>query len=114
MLNWLKKLLRAQPQPTAEAASTSIQQRPEPLALREADLRESDFTAAPEFSRSSETRWVMPGEVLTLDDYTLTHGMVYIGETLSGISEHVSIEPCLINPVLKVDSEQPDRAGECQ
>ncbi len=112
MLNWLKKLLRAQPQPTAEAASTSIQQRPEPLALREADLRESDFTAAPEFSRSSETRWVMPGEVLTLDDYTLTHGMVYIGETLSGISEHVSIEPCLINPVLKVDSEQPDRAGE--
>ncbi|PZD72713.1 hypothetical protein C1752_03229 [Acaryochloris thomasi RCC1774] len=107
MLNWLKKLLPAKPQPPAEAPSTSALPLPEKSALPK-----SESAATPELSTLSVARWVMPGEAVTVADYTLTHGLIYIGNSLAGIHEHVSIEPCLINPQLKVDSEQPDHRGE--
>ncbi|MEO0374742.1 MAG: TerB N-terminal domain-containing protein [Cyanobacteria bacterium P01_A01_bin.17] len=107
MLNWLKKLLSAKPQPPAEATSTSALPLPEKSALPESEL-----AATPESSILSVARWVLPGEAVTVADYTLTHGLIYIGDSLAGIHEHVSIEPCLISPQLKVDSEQPDHRGE--
>lgn len=102
MLNWLKKLLPAKPQPPAEAHSTSVLPLPEPPA--------SEVTAEP--STASPARWILPGEAITVAGYTLTHGLIYVGDVLAGIHEHVSIEPGLINPQLKVDPEQPDRRGE--
>jgi hypothetical protein len=109
MLNWLKNLLPAKPQPLAEASSTSVSQLPDPpapIALI------PELAAVPQSATSTAARWISPGEIMTIADYTFTHGMVYVGDSLTGISQHVSIEPCLINPQLKVDPEQPDRAGD--
>ncbi len=104
MLNWLKKLFPGQPQPTKSAA---VVQRP---TLDVPNASEAELESILEL-KPQAAQWVLPGEAITIADYTLSHGMIYVGDVLSGVSEHVGIEPCLISPHLKVDPDQPDHNG---
>ncbi|MGB7413760.1 MAG: TerB N-terminal domain-containing protein [Thermosynechococcaceae cyanobacterium] len=127
MLNWLKKLFPDKLKPTEVASVLDIPQQNSPVPLPP----EIEPETVSE-SRPQTARWVFPrdasGELqinstrdvrtsvdpsssVTIATYTLTDGMIYVGDTLSGVSDTVSIEPCLICPQLKVDSDNPDRAG---
>jgi hypothetical protein len=46
-------------------------------------------------------RWVPPGETVTVRDWTIPGGMLYIGRTLKSLQGY-STEPALINPSLKI------------
>jgi hypothetical protein len=111
MLNWLKQRLSKQLTPTRVAPEWGD---PQQHRLDLAPIApESNTTTILEGQRSEAiARWIFPGEAsIKIADYVLTDGMIYVGDALSGVSDRVSIEPCLICPQLKVDSDKPDREG---
>lgn len=54
--------------------------------------------------------WVSADQIAQVGGYCLP-GLVYVGDHIQGISPHVSTEPALIRPQLKLDEAKPDRAG---
>lgn len=56
-------------------------------------------------------RWVKPGETVSVAGYTLSDGMLYVGESLAAVNGY-SMEPALITPSLRVARSNPDRLGQ--
>ena len=56
--------------------------------------------------------WVPVRESVTVKGRKLSEGMVYVGSGLRGVSQHIPIEPALIDPSLPVDNRHPDIDGE--
>jgi uncharacterized tellurite resistance protein B-like protein len=63
-------------------------------------------------SRSAtQAKWAAAGETVEVAGYEVP-GMVYVGETLASVKSYNSIEPSLIIPSLKVNSNNPDYGGQ--
>lgn len=90
-------------------------QKSQPIAVQTAVLAEpasvrrvatsNTQTAAP-----SRATWISADKTVQVGSYCLP-GFVYVGDSLKGISTHVSTEPALIRPQLKLDEAKPDRNG---
>lgn len=50
-------------------------------------------------------RWVPAGERVTVDDYEIPGGMVYVGRKMAALSEYRGMEPALIRPGLPTSSD---------
>ncbi|MGF1601211.1 MAG: TerB N-terminal domain-containing protein [Thermosynechococcaceae cyanobacterium] len=123
MLNWLKKLFPNQRKPAKGSPAPDILQEVPALLSPEPVLEttpESPFQQPTRWIRPRDTRLEFPNRIsredlaapsVAIANYILTDGMIYVGDTLSGVSDTVSIEPCLICPQLKVDRDSPDRTG---
>ncbi|MGB3494234.1 MAG: TerB N-terminal domain-containing protein [Elainellaceae cyanobacterium] len=55
--------------------------------------------------------WVPPGKSVKVKDYLIPGGMVYVGTCLPTKRSHSQIDPCLINPQLRVEASRPDHEG---
>lgn len=67
--------------------------------------------ALPAVAVKREPRWYGPDESLDLGHGVRIPGMVYAGQGLT--SPRGGVEPSLIDPTLRVDSRNPDWAGQC-
>lgn len=56
--------------------------------------------------------WVPPGKSVKVKDYDIPDGMVYIGTRLPAEGSHPRVDPCLINPQLRVTASSPDYEGK--
>jgi len=65
--------------------------------------------AAP--ASKSSAQWVPAGTTITVADYTIPGGMLYVGNQLPAIRPYGGVEPSLINPQLRVDRINPDYEG---
>jgi uncharacterized tellurite resistance protein B-like protein len=61
-------------------------------------------------SVSADDCWVAPGREVTVAGYTISAGMLYVGQGLASISG-LRVEPALIDPSLPVKRSSPDRTG---
>jgi len=55
-------------------------------------------------------RWVAEGESVVVAGYTITGGLLFMGENLRALNGYQT-EPALIDPRLPVDRDDPNRAG---
>lgn len=131
IVNWLKRVLEPKRSPSGSASSTRTPptiagdttpppdpDAPPPVvpspAATTTVLVESATPAptSPRTQPSSPSRatWISADKTVQVGPYCLP-GLVYVGENLKGISSHVSTEPALIRPQLKLDEAKPDRAG---
>lgn len=138
IVHWLKRVLepkRPQPRPSSSSQSTStaeenatspIQessassvehvQADQPAALTTVGLGEpaASVPSVPppntQPAAPSRATWVSADKTVQVGSYCLP-GLIYVGDNLKGISMHVSIEPALIRPQLKLDEAKPDRTG---
>ncbi|WP_299490789.1 TerB N-terminal domain-containing protein [Acaryochloris sp. IP29b_bin.137] len=105
--NFAKSPQASPVEPILDAQSTTgptaVLAEPAPL-VREVPQPDIQITAP------SRATWVPGGETVQVGSYSLP-GFVYVGDHLKGISTHVSTEPALIRPQLKLDEAKPDRKG---
>jgi hypothetical protein len=59
-----------------------------------------------------DTVWVPANQPCEIAGYTISKGMVYVGEYLQSAGGYSDPDPALINPRLKVDRMQPNLAGD--
>jgi tellurite resistance protein len=59
-----------------------------------------------------DTVWVPANQPCEIAGYTISKGMVYVGEYLQSAGGYADPDPALINPRLKVDRMQPNSAGD--
>lgn len=85
------------------AVQTAVLAKPPPT-VRDV-VTSNTQTVAP-----SRATWVSVDKTVQVGSYCLP-GLVYVGDNLKGISTHVSTEPALIRPQLKLDEAKPDRNG---
>ncbi len=88
------------PSPAVHALTQAPQVQPEPANH-----------PAPAVAVPRKARWYGPEESLDLGNGVRIPGMVYAGQGLT--SPRGGTEPSLINPTLRVDSRNPDWAGQC-
>jgi len=55
--------------------------------------------------------WVPPGKSIKVKDYVIPGGMVYVGTRLPTEGAHPRVDPCLINPQLRIAASNPDYEG---
>lgn len=90
-------------QPRQPALQTAVLPEPAP-PVRQVSTPKSQ---PPTPSRAT---WISVDKTVLVGSYCLP-GLVYVGDNLKGISTHVSTEPALIRPQLKLDEAKPDRNG---
>lgn len=61
--------------------------------------------------KQSTNAWVPPGEDISIQGFTLSDGMVYVGTDLLGIEEYTGLDSCLIDPTLEIDTDDLDPEG---
>jgi uncharacterized tellurite resistance protein B-like protein len=61
---------------------------------------------------TSNALWIPPGKSVKVKDYMIPGGMVYVGTRLKAEGTHSRIDPCLINPQLRVAASKPDYEGK--
>lgn len=90
-------------QPQATAVQTAVLPEPAPPVHQ---------VATPNIQPTAPSRatWISVDKTVQVGSYCLP-GLVYVGDNLKGISTHVSTEPALIRPQLKLDEAKPDRNG---
>lgn len=90
-------------QPLATAVQTAVLPEPAPPAPQ---------ISTPNIQSPAPSRatWISVDKTVYVGSYCLP-GLVYVGDNLKGISTHVSTEPALIRPQLKLDEAKPDRNG---
>lgn len=126
IVHWLKRVLEpkrsdADPSspPTSVAAAEvstppsiqpSIPTAEAPSSVVAPSLTTPSPAALPSPPQTSRATWISAENTVQIGSYRLP-GLIYVGEGLAGISPHVSIEPCLIRPQLKLDEAKPDRPG---
>ncbi|MEL6937542.1 MAG: TerB N-terminal domain-containing protein, partial [Cyanobacteria bacterium J06607_17] len=119
MLNWLKNLLKGSSDVssgthTTHYRSSSLTQRRHeaqtietPKSLRQNQLRHSPPPPPPKRTAV----WVPPGKSITVGEYVIPGGMIYVGPQLRTPESYRGTDPCLINPELPVDQANPDYEG---
>lgn len=55
--------------------------------------------------------WVPPGKSVKVADFLLPGGMVYVGTRIETDSAYEQVDPCLINPKLRIETNRPDFEG---
>ncbi|MEM8502215.1 MAG: TerB N-terminal domain-containing protein [Cyanobacteria bacterium P01_D01_bin.1] len=60
-----------------------------------------------------DAKWVLPGEHIEIAGFDINCGMIYVGRHLPD-DHHMSEDPCLINPTLKVNRVCFNRTGKCK
>ncbi|WP_299416085.1 TerB N-terminal domain-containing protein [Acaryochloris sp. IP29b_bin.148] len=127
IVHWLKRVLepkssKVQPSPPSDATTAIApptephQPTTEPPSVEASSAVSTPSPASPTAtlpapSSPARTTWIPADQTIHIGRYSLS-GLIYVGETLAGISSHVSIEPCLIRPQLKLDEAKPDRTGQ--
>ena len=83
----------------ATASASSLSASPAiPFALES----KRSVAATPPVPRPAPSwRWVPPGESVTVRDYVIPDGMIYVGKSLQSLQGY-GAEPALINPGLKI------------
>lgn len=113
MLNWLKNLFKgsrnvsSSPQKPHHRSST--QHRPKAKTvetLKSRPLRRTQARAV-----SLPAAWVTPGQSITVGDYVIPGGMLYVGARLQVLEPDSGRDPCLIDSELPVDRANPDYTG---
>ncbi len=61
--------------------------------------------------KSNKYKWVKKNESISIQDYTIDNGLIYVGEWLSMDNYSYSCDSCLINPKLEIDRLHPDSNG---
>lgn len=64
-----------------------------------------------EMVEQSSKAWVPPGEVVLIDGYEVSDGMVYVGADLSSVDGFHGTDACLIDPALDVNDSESDPDG---
>ena len=97
------------PKITALVRQTSIADASEKFV----QARSSSKRARPPVQPSpvSEAVWFPPGKTVKVADYCISGGMVYVGTYLECSGPYAQIDPCLINPRLRINKSKPDYAG---
>lgn len=94
--------------PSAEVPERLLLSRPAPTAPSATEHAPA-VLATPRRTQSAPsgtaTRWVPPGEAVTVGGYVLPDGMVYVGQKLAALSEWRGTEPALIHPGLALSSD---------
>ena len=65
------------------------------------------------FNSFRDAEWVSPGEHIEIAGFDINCGMIYVGRHLPN-DHHMSEDPCLINPTLKVNRVSFNRTGKCK
>lgn len=113
MLNWLKNLFKGSsdvssgPQKTHNRSST--QRRPEAQTVETPKSRPLRQTQTKTISLPAG--WVPPRKSITVGDYIIPGGMLYVGSRFQVPESDMGYDPCLIDPDLPVDRTNPDYAG---
>jgi uncharacterized tellurite resistance protein B-like protein len=55
--------------------------------------------------------WIPQNQSVTVSDYRIDGGLIYVGEELDSVRNAYSPDPALINPKLKVNKINPDHSG---
>jgi len=71
----------------------------------------SSYSGRNRSSNNEPGRWIHPGEIVKVGEYTISKGLIYVGGVLKGLDEY-STESSLIDPTLPIDSTRPDYSGE--
>lgn len=79
------------------------------VSLRESNSQENRTINGP--TADPEKLWVPPGQTVTLKEFQIPGGMIYVGKNLGAKSGYRQVEPSLIDPDLPIDAPRPDSAG---
>lgn len=58
-----------------------------------------------------QSRWVPANEQISVQNYRIPGGLLYVGSGLRAVQNHYEPEPALIDPDLDIDESSPDRSG---
>lgn len=107
-LSWLRSLSGEAERPKVFSSPEAPPAVDRPLAVR----RASNAPPAPQKSSrvSGKARWYGYGEAARVGDYLISGGLIYVGSVLP--SPKGGTEPSLINPALRINSQNPDWAGQ--
>lgn len=94
--------------PPSIAAAVEAQDDASPFI--EASIAVPSSTPLPIATSPPTETWVPLETTAQVGSYCLP-GLIYVGDSLAGVSANVSMEPCLIRPELKLDEAKPDRTG---
>jgi uncharacterized tellurite resistance protein B-like protein len=104
---WMKRRggeREAQPDSSRPFPGTSL-----PLTSKQYRQRSPNWT--PEASSTPDSYWLPAGQPVTVGGYTISGGLIYLGQGLHAVSGDWQVEPALIDPTLPVRSRNPDWAG---
>ncbi|WP_204138291.1 TerB N-terminal domain-containing protein [Halomicronema sp. CCY15110] len=129
MLNWLKRLFQGNSNPSSRNSSVSVKlsskaspqtdcirsplpsTRPRTPPQSPAPVPPKSKTRVPSPPPTPTALWVPPGKSVKVKDYVIPGGMVYVGTRLQTEGPHPRVDPCLINPQLRIAASQPDYEG---
>ncbi len=63
-------------------------------------------------NRVADDLWVPQGKQVRVGKFSIPGGLIYVGRGLPAITRYDRIEPALIDPKLKVASQNPDKQGK--
>ena len=134
IVHWLKRVLEPQRTQSSPSSSPKSLPTPKPSSISPVDISSEEGTASsavavavppavppstvstvdsavlPSSEPVTQGTWVPVEQMVQIGGYCLP-GLIYVGDSLTGVSSHVSMEPCLIRPQLKLDETKPDRTG---
>ena len=90
-------------------ADAYLSQPPKQTAKKAVPRQPAYSTSA---SPGTKADWINPNQPVTVAGYDIPGGMVYVGTQLPTTSPYKEIDPCLINPKLRVDKARLDYAGQ--
>ncbi|MEM8505458.1 MAG: TerB N-terminal domain-containing protein [Cyanobacteria bacterium P01_D01_bin.1] len=124
MLNFLKKIVESLSPDTASGQNKSGQpsnysqqyyQQPsyqQPTPVKERQKRNDVVANKRQTASGVKAKWIKPGTSVSVAGFDIPGGMVYVGTQLPTVGPYKQIDPCLINPKLRVDKTRSDYAGQ--
>ena len=118
MLNFLKKIVESLSPDTSSGQNKSGQPSNYPQqyyqqsnSVKERQERDAVVSSKKQTVSGIKANWVKPGTSVSVAGFDIPGGMVYVGTQLPTIGPYKQIDPCLINPKLRVDKTRSDYAG---
>ena len=115
MLNFFKKIVEGLNPEAHSERNESSQQSDYQQPDRQKREQTGDDAVAPNRNwpaSSTGASWIGPGKSVTVAGFDISGGMIYVGTRLPTSSPYKQVDPCLINPKLRVNKKQPDCAGK--
>ncbi len=115
MLNFLKKIVESLNPKSHSGQNKSGQQQYYQQPSPEKEKWAGDNVASPSRKQTTpgvKADWIEPGKSVSVAGFDIPGGMVYVGTQLPTRGPYKKIDPCLINPKLRVDKIRPDYSGK--
>jgi tellurite resistance protein len=112
MLKWIwQRLTGTDTQLSSPDRQSSAQRKLPQVTDRSAIATAPSITSRSSYKAESVADWISAEQTITIAGYVIRGGMIYVGKRLPTTRDSNRVDPCLINPQLKVDRLNPDHLG---